>query len=164
LIIILQTGNISKTEYFDLKGAVTIKTVNELNTLLVGEHMAIQSYEYFFTQVENPDVKKTLQKIQQEHKLHAMKIAEQIQNLGGHPVNDIPMASELMLKLKSLHKKDLDSILKDAYTGEKRGIEAAKEITKGDLDSDSKKLIQNILQEDTQHLSLLEDLISQTKH
>ncbi len=138
-------------------------SVTELNTLLMGEHMAIQSYEQFLQQVEDNTIKKTLQKIQQDHKFHAIKIAEQIQNLGGRPVSDPPIIAEFMLKLKSLHKKDLDSIIKDAYVGEKRGIQKSEEIVKGDLDSESMKLISDILHEDTAHLAILKSLISRAE-
>lgn len=125
----------------------------------MGEHMAIQSYEHFLQQVDDNSVKKMLQKIQQDHKYHAIRIAEQIQNLGGCPVNDPPMMAEFMLALKSLHKKDLDSVIKDAYVGEKRGIKKSEEIVKGDLDSESMKLVNDILQEDRTHLTILKDLI-----
>ncbi len=125
----------------------------------MGEHMAIKSYEHFIQQVEDDTVKKELQLIQQDHKFHAMKIAEQIQNLGGYPVSDLPMMAETMLSLKSLHKKDLDSIIKDAYVGEKRGIEKVEQICKGDLDSNSAKVIAGILQEDKEHLITLQNLI-----
>jgi bacterioferritin len=126
----------------------------------MGEHMAIQSYEHFLQQVNDDTVKKKLQKIQQDHKFHAIRIAEQIQNLGGRPVNDPPMVAELMLALKSLNKKDLDSVIKDAYVGEERGIQKSQEIVKGDLDRDSMKLVSDILQEDMMHLTILKDLVS----
>src|SRR5690554_2677873 len=126
--------------------------------------MAIQSYEHFLQQVEDQKIKQTLQKIQKEHKIHALRIAEQIQNLGGRPVNDPPLTAELMLKLKSLNPKDLNNILKDAYIGEQRGIEMAAEIIKGDLDQDSRKLIDEVLHEDSLHLTILRDLVSQTQH
>lgn len=143
---------------------VSIATITELNTFLTGEHMAIQSYEHFLQNVEEQETKKTLQKIQKEHKMHALKIAEQIQNLGGYPINDPPLTAELMLKLKSLNPKSTNSLLKDAYIGEQRGIEVASKIVKGDLDQDSRRLIEEILHEDSLHLTILKDLISKTKH
>ena len=135
-------------------------SITELNTLLMGEHMAIQSYEHFLQQVKDDSVKKKFQKIQQDHKFHAMKIAAQIQNLGGRPINDPPIMAEAMLALKSLHKKDVDSIIKDAYVGQKRGIEKSEEIVKGDLDQESMDLVKAILQEDQTHLTMLEELIN----
>ena len=39
----------------------------------MGEHMAIKSYEHFLQQVDDEQIKKTLQKIQQEHKIHTLK-------------------------------------------------------------------------------------------
>ncbi len=127
----------------------------------MGEHMAIQSYEHFLQQVEDQSVRSKLQKIQRDHKFHAIRIAERIQNLGGRPVNDLPKMAELMLTMKRLHKKDLDSIIKDAYVGEKRGIEKSEEIVKGDLDNESMNLVNNILQEDMMHLTILKELIGQ---
>lgn len=126
--------------------------------------MAIQSYEHFLQQVEDQEIKQTMQKIQKDHKMHALKVAEQIQTLGGRPVNDPPLTAELMLKLKSLNPKNLNSLLNDAYIGEQRGIEMAAEVIKGDLDEDSRKLIDEILHEDSLHLAVLKDLLSHAVH
>lgn len=47
--------------------------VKELNAYLKGEYMAIHSYEHYIQNISNPNIKKALQKIQQEHKQHAAK-------------------------------------------------------------------------------------------
>lgn len=121
--------------------------------------MAIHSYEEFIRQTDDPDVKSALQKIQQDHKYHAAKIAERIQNLGGQPVDGIGLTGEFMIGMKGLKNKDTLSVLKDAFSGEQRGIQMASEIIKGDLDDESMSMVQSFLQEDQQHLKSLLDLL-----
>ena len=47
--------------------------------------MGIHGYEQHIEKLMDPHIKKEFQNIQQDHKLHAMKVAERIQNLGGTP-------------------------------------------------------------------------------
>jgi rubrerythrin len=49
-------------------------SINELNALLKGEHMAIDGYEKYIQNVNDPNIKGELQKIQQEHKMHAANV------------------------------------------------------------------------------------------
>ena len=135
--------------------------IKELNTFLEGNYMAIHAYERYIHHVDESDIKQTLQKIQQDHKEHAMLVAERIQNLGGIPVDDVGMMGsvvELMNKLKGSNK-DLAPILKDALLGEHRGIEKSKEILNGDLDPESLELVKDILNHDQKHIDLLDELI-----
>ncbi|NLZ92707.1 MAG: DUF2383 domain-containing protein [Firmicutes bacterium] len=67
--------------------------------------MAIKSYEHFLQQVDDEQIKKTLQKIQQEHKIHALKIAEQIQNLGGRPIDEPTTNGRINAEAKKLTPK-----------------------------------------------------------
>ncbi|MBW8351113.1 PA2169 family four-helix-bundle protein [Bacillus sp. IITD106] len=64
--------------------------------------MAIHSYEHYIQNISNPAVKKTLQKIQQEHKQHFAKTADRIQNLGGKPVEDNGFMLSIMEGMKKL--------------------------------------------------------------
>jgi bacterioferritin (cytochrome b1) len=74
----------------NFRGGIMDKTsINELNALLKGEHMAIDGYEKYIQNVNDPNIKGELQKIQQEHKMHAIKISERIQSLGGRPVDGV---------------------------------------------------------------------------
>ncbi|WP_338469491.1 DUF2383 domain-containing protein [Niallia sp. XMNu-256] len=43
--------------------------IEELNTLLRGTFMGIRSLEHFIQKVEDQDLKKTFQSMQQDHKL-----------------------------------------------------------------------------------------------
>lgn len=62
--------------------------VKTLNQFLKGQYMGIHAYEHLIQKLPNPDVKREFQRIQQEHKNHALKVAERIQNLGGIPADD----------------------------------------------------------------------------
>ncbi|WP_203249231.1 DUF2383 domain-containing protein [Sporosarcina beigongshangi] len=135
--------------------------VKELNTFLEGNYMAIHAYERYIHHIDDLDIKHTLQKIQQNHKEHAMLVAERIQNLDGVAVDDVGMmgnVAELMNKIKG-PTTDLTSILKDALVGEHRGIEKSKELLDGDLDPVSLELVTAILNHDEQHIDILDELI-----
>ena len=80
------------------------------------------------------NIKQTLQKIQQDHKQHAMLIAERIQNLGGVPVDDVGFKGTIAEFVNNLKGSSNDPtfILKDALKGEDKGIEISKELVNGD--------------------------------
>lgn len=132
--------------------------IKELNTFLEGNFMAIHAYEKYIQHINDVDIKRVLQIIQQNHKKHAMMVAERIQNLGGVPVEDVGMMgnmAELLNKIKG-STKDPDAILKDALVGEQRGIEKSKELLNGDLDPESLTVVKHILNADQKHVDLLD--------
>ena len=137
------------------------KVIKELNTFLEGNFMAIHAYDNYIHHIDNVEIKQVLQKIQQDHKQHAMVIAERIQNLGGIPVDDVGMmgsVAEFMSKIKG-PAKGTSPILKDALVGEHRGIEKSKKLLDGDLDPESLKLVKSILDVDQKHVELLDLLV-----
>lgn len=142
-----------------------VKVVKELNSLLKGEYMAIEGYERFIQNLEDEEIKTELQRIQKDHKQHAILIAERIQNLGGRPVDGIGIMGEMAQAVDSIKnlpkQKDTRFILHDAYEGEQKGIQMAEEIAKGDLDKESEDLIKKILKEDRKHIKTLEKLLNQ---
>lgn len=136
--------------------------VNELNALLKGEHMAIDAYEDYIQRIEDSEIRNSLQKIQQDHKLHSIMIAERIQTLGGKPAKGVGIGGKVAetvtsIKHRSMHEPVI--ILKTAYDGEDNGIKMATEIVKGDLDSESAYLVKDILNGDRTHLETLNSLI-----
>ncbi|WP_211350265.1 DUF2383 domain-containing protein [Paenibacillus anaericanus] len=133
------------------------QVVKELNTFLEGNYMAILSYERYIQHVADPDVKKVLQDIQQEHKQHAIKVAERIQNLGGVPADDAGIQGG-MVEFMNRFKKATDDpnfILQDALKGEEKGIHISEKMVRGDLDPESLTLVKEILNEDRNHLDQL---------
>lgn len=141
-----------------------ISSVQELNTLLKGEYMAIHGYESYIQNIEDQKIKTQLQEIQKDHKQHAIMIAERIQNMGSRPVEGVGVMGTMAQTIDSLknlpNQKDTRFILHDAYEGEQKGIQMAEEIAKGDLDKESEKLIKNILKEDRKHLEVLKKLLN----
>lgn len=137
-------------------------SINELNAFLKGEQMAIESYQKFIHNLNDRQVSKELQKIQNDHQQHANKIAQRIKELEGKPGDDPGVMGKMalvMADLKNMGKSDPAAILKDAYAGESKGIEMAEEIVKGDLDHESEAMIRNILDNDRGHLETLNKLM-----
>ncbi|WP_085993106.1 ferritin-like domain-containing protein [Oceanobacillus senegalensis] len=135
--------------------------IKELNAYLKGEFMGIHSYEHYIQHATDPDIKTVLQRIQREHKEHAAKIAERIQNLGGKAVDDngtILSIREGMLKLKGVPDTTED-ILRNAIKGQEMGMKMTEEIVRGDLDGESKQLVAENLDEDMEHIHQLNDLL-----
>ena len=139
-------------------------SIKNLNTLLKGEHMAIESYEKFIQSSNDDKIKSSLQEIQRDHKEHAAKLAQRIQSIGGKPEygTGIPGAiSSVRLTLETRAKTDSMEILKRAYDGEDKGIALAEKAAKCDLDEDSKKLVNVILSDDHDHLKSMLSLLTE---
>lgn len=137
------------------------KNVTALNAYLKGEYMAIDSYEQFIQKVQDNKLKAQFQSIQQDHKRHAIKVAQRIQNLGARPVGGVGLTgkiSEIISSFKYIGKND-NFLLRKAYNGEDKGIQMAEKVVKGDLDKHSAELVTALLNEDRGHLNTLENLI-----
>jgi bacterioferritin len=142
-----------------------ITVANELNTLLKGEQMAVEAYGKFISAVDNEKIRESLQKIQINHKEHSGQLSERIQNLGGVPDSNtgiVGVFSDMKLGMQTNGKSSYD-VLKMAYDGEDKGIAAAEEIIRGDLDDTSLELAKNILSKDHDHLKVMLKLISENQ-
>jgi bacterioferritin len=135
--------------------------IKELNAFLKGQYMGIHAYEHLIQNLEDPELKKQFQEIQQSHKFHAQQVAERIQNLGGVPVNNEGVKGKIqgfMGQLTAPHATE--EIVQRALMGEDDyGIHLSREIVKGDLDQESQQLIDEILDEDQKHVEFLRSLI-----
>ncbi|WP_010239657.1 DUF2383 domain-containing protein [Clostridium arbusti] len=140
-------------------------SISELNAILKGEYMAIDSYEKYIKNISDSIIKAELQKIQKEHKRHAIKLSERIQTLGGNPVSSVGITGkvvETMSNIKDIGTKDPVDYLKKAHHGEYMGIKIASKIIKGDLDKDSLNLVDSMLNEDRNHVDALSGMITNT--
>jgi bacterioferritin len=134
--------------------------IKELNEYLKGEYMGIHAYEHYIKNAQDQNIKTTLQKIQQDHKQHAVKIAERIQDLGGKAVEDngfMGSITETMMKLKGFPDRT-EEILKGVIKGQQMGIRATEEIVRGDLDAESLQIVESNLAEDRSHIHQLNSL------
>lgn len=138
------------------------EVVKELNAYLKGEYMGIHAYEHYIHHTQDPHIKTELQRMQQDHKQHAAKIAERIQNLGGKAVmdNGIKLSMmEFMMDIKS-YPDSTERILKGVLNGQIKGIEASEDLVRGDLDDTSLQLVKQNLAEDRDHIDQLNRLMS----
>jgi bacterioferritin len=135
--------------------------IKELNSFLKGQYMGIHAYEHLLQNLEDAEVKKQFQRIQQEHKLHAQKIAERIQNLGGVPVDDEGMMGKIQGYFSQFTTPHTtEEIIKRALKGEDYyGIHLSGEIVKGDLDDESQRIVDDILADDQKHVDFLNGLL-----
>ncbi|USK31804.1 ferritin-like domain-containing protein [Bacillus sp. F19] len=135
--------------------------VKTLNNFLKGQYMGIHAYEHHIQKLKDPYLKNEFQRIQQDHKNHALKVAERIQNLGGTPVDDEGLIGSVQGFMGQFMIPDnsagiIESVLKgeDYY-----GIQISEEIVKGDLDPESRQLIEEILDKDREHVNFLNRLV-----
>jgi bacterioferritin len=135
-----------------------IKTLNEF---LKGQYMGIRSYEHFIEKLEDESIKKEFQTMQQDHKQHALQIAERIQNLGGTPVNSEGLVGKIEGVLSQFQIPDTtEGVIQSARKGESYyGIGMSEEIVRGDLDEDSRQLVEQILDKDRRHVQILDGLL-----
>lgn len=138
-------------------------SINELNSLLKGENMAVDSIEKVIAHVDDGNIKNELQKIQQNHKQHTALLADRIQDLGGAPAKGVGLggkAAEMMSSVKDIGKTGTASHIKEILDGENKGIQMSTELVKGDLDSDSAKLVNTILDEDRNNVNMLQEVLN----
>lgn len=134
----------------------------ELNAVLKGEQMAVESYEKFISEADNEKIRNGFQQIQKDHKEHAVLLAQRIRDLGAVPDYNTGIAgvfANMKLNVETKGKSSAD-ILKRAYDGEDKGIAAAEEVVRGDLDVTSLGLVKDILSHDHDHLKSMLSLMS----
>lgn len=123
--------------------------------------MGIHAYEHHIQKLTDPYIKNEFQRIQQDHKDHALKVAERIQNLGGTPVDDEGLIGSVQGFFGQFMIPDsTDGIIQSALKGEDHyGIQVSEEMVKGDLDIESRLLIEEILDKDREHVNFLNRLV-----
>ncbi|MYL35149.1 DUF2383 domain-containing protein [Pontibacillus yanchengensis] len=134
--------------------------VKTLNKFLQGQYMGIHAYEHYIGKLKDHYVKKEFQGIQQDHKEHAQRVAERIQNLGGKPVDNEGMLGSIQGYIgKFSIPEDTKGIIESALKGESYyGVEISEEIVKGDLDKESHRIVKGILDKDRQHVDMLNQM------
>lgn len=134
--------------------------VNTLNAFLKGQYMGIHAYEHYIEKLKDPEIKKEFQRIQQDHKQHALKVAERIQNLGGVPVDNEGIVGSVQGFISQFTVPDTtEGIVSSALKGEGYyGVQISEEIVHGDLDPESHMLIHDILDTDREHVNVLKKL------
>jgi bacterioferritin (cytochrome b1) len=136
-------------------------TTKELNTVLKGEQMAAESYDLFISNVDDERIKDQFELFRSNHKKNAEILSDRIRSLGAEPDKGtgLPgMFSQMKLEFQTIGK-DSDDVLKRAYFGEDKGVKMAEEIIKGDLDSESASIVNEVLNNDRHHLEMMMDIL-----
>ena len=132
--------------------------IRELNGFLKGRYMGIHQYEHLIAHAREPEIKDLLQQFQQQAKLGAQKIAERIQDLGGVAVDGVGVLGEMREWMQKFREQPRDprDILHDALSGENRyGIHFSHKMVAGDLDEESAKIVDSVLEEDQKRVDRL---------
>ena len=107
------------------------ENIKNLNSILEGEYMAINSFDSIIEHANDENNKNELQKIQQTHRQHASQIATRIQDLGGNPSDGVGIQnviSESISNIKHIGTTDATTYLKEALQGENMGIKIINEL------------------------------------
>jgi bacterioferritin len=136
--------------------------IEELNTLLRGTYMGIRSFEHYIQRVDDPELKRMFQSMQQDVKMDALKLAERIQNLNGVPADDEGFSGSMHA---FMHKVTLSDdprmMIEDAIKGnEKYGVDYSEELVKGDLDPESKRIVEEVIDTNRRHVTQLKYLLN----
>jgi len=143
------------------------RVIKELNRFLKGRYMGIHQYEHLISRAKDPQVKDLLQKLQQHAKMGAQKIAERIQDLGGEAADGAGVMGEIREWLQKLRDRPEDArdILHDALVGEnKYGIHFSHKMVAGELDEESAKLVDMVLEEDQKRVDLLKKYLREAEN
>lgn len=135
--------------------------VEELNTFLRGTYMGIRALEHHIQELDNTELKHHFQSIQQKTKQSASKIAERIQNLGGIPADDEGISGSMHAYMhKVMLPHDPKKIIEDAIEGmEKYGVQYSEKLVRGDLDSTSHQMVEEVINTNRRHADKLKQLL-----
>lgn len=140
------------------------RTVEVLNNLLQGENMAVDSLNTFINKVGDENIKRTLQEVQSQHRENMSVLAKRIQDLGYEPKEKLGLKgtmADLMINMDLIGEGGM-SILNKVIEGENKGISRmADEISRSNLDSESKKIANQVLEEDRSSLAKMRRLRQQ---
>ncbi|MDQ1003071.1 bacterioferritin [Neobacillus niacini] len=135
--------------------------IEELNTLLRGTYMGIRSFEHYIQKAEENELKKVFQSMQQEVKLNAQKLAVRIQNLGGVPADGEGFSGSIHSFMhKAMHPDDTKEMIEDALKSlDHYGVHYSEELVRGDLDSESRQLAEDVIDTSRRQIEQLKQLL-----
>ena len=136
--------------------------VEALNKMLSGEQMAINIYNIFLNKIDDSNLKETLSSYKKDHEAHASLLINRIRELGKEPKESggtAQVMSQLMSAAQTMVVADKEDIIKKLYDGEDKGIAAAENIIRNELNDENKKLVSEIISTDHEHLKGLQSLL-----
>ena len=122
--------------------------VKGLNNILKGEYMAVDKYDQYIKNVEDEEIKRSFETIQEEHKKQISTISQRIEQLGGDAVSGPGIQgvfSGIMTNI--MPPKETTKIVREALDGEQMGIHSTQELLSTFTDESSKKIVDEVLTE-----------------
>jgi bacterioferritin len=139
------------------------QTIEKLNELLKGEHMAINIYDRTKELQEDSQVASMLSSFESDHKQHAEQLTQRIKELGGHPEasTGFPgMMANVTSMINSI--RGPQHLLEQIYDGEDKGIHAYEDRL-DEMDPASQELIKQIMTADHEHLKWFKSRMEKEK-
>ncbi|WP_100407656.1 DUF2383 domain-containing protein [Bacillus solitudinis] len=135
--------------------------IEELNTLLRGTYMGIRALDHHIQKLDNTELKQKFQSMQQEVKQNAQKLAQRIQDLEGVPANSEGISGRMHSFMHNLMlSENTKDIIEDALKGvDNYGIHYSEEVAKGDLDLESKRIVEDVINSNRRHAEELRQLL-----
>ncbi|MTI71953.1 MAG: DUF2383 domain-containing protein [Firmicutes bacterium] len=124
--------------------------------------MAVDTFNIFISKLNDQKMKQKLQRVQKEHRKNISTLAEFIQNQGGEPKENLGLKGTMAdFKLnRELNSKDNNYIINKVIEGETQGINMAEKVLRGRLDHSSRKIAEEILDQDRKSLNEIKSLIN----
>ncbi len=124
--------------------------------------MGIRAFEHHIQNLDDPALKQKFQAMQQETKKNAQKIAERIQNLNGVPADNEGLSGRIHSSMhKMMLSNDSEGIMEDAIKGlDQYGVEYSEELVKGDLDPESRKIAEEVIDTSRRHAEEIKNLLN----
>lgn len=134
-----------------------------LNTILQGEHMAIEQYQACIDALQDSPLRNHLTAILSDHKKHATRISYYIQTNGGkvkEGTGIVGMVADWKTRLTNLGEISPNDMLERLYSGQDKGLARAVKYSEQYLNSAEKEVLEPIFSEDHDHLKQLQNLRS----
>ncbi len=124
--------------------------------------MGIRAFEHHIQNLNDPALKQRFQAMQQETKQNAQIIAKRIQNLNGVPADNEGLSGRIHSSMhKMMLSDDPEDIMEDAIKGlDKYGVEYSEELVKGDLDPESRKIAEEVIDTSRRHAEEIKTLLN----
>jgi rubrerythrin len=136
-------------------------SLDVLNKILHGEHMAIEQYQAYIGELTDGPLRNHLTAILTDHKEHATRISYFIQTNGGHAEEGAGVAG-IMINLKNrlvnMGEAVPMKILDRLYDAEDKGLARAKQYSEQFLSSAEKEVLVPIFSDELDHLKQLQSL------
>ncbi|MGC7872393.1 DUF2383 domain-containing protein [Desulfosporosinus sp. FKB] len=132
-----------------------------LNSILEGEHMAIEEYQSCVDALSDGPLRNHLTSILTDHKNHATRLAYYIQMNGGKVREGVGLVGNIenwKNRIRNLGKVKSEQMLDHLYSGEDKGLARAVQYSERNLSGAEKELLQPIFADEHDHLKQLQKL------